>query len=172
VSFSGILRDREREYAIAVALRNGVLRGTCDGAPIPDAPVERRGDVLLLGAGREAARAVVARDGGRILVHLDGRVHEFEIVEAASRRRGKEVHRRHGADDPWVASPMTGVVASVAVKAGDSVPAGATLAVVEAMKMQFVVRAPRDVVVKSVKAEAGKPVDIGAVLVEFEETPG
>jgi len=34
--------------------------------------------------------------------------------------------------------------------------------------MQFVVRAPRDVVVRSVKAEPGRPVEIGAVLVEFE----
>ncbi len=66
---------------------------------------------------------------------------------------------------------MTGVVASVPVKAGDAVPAGGTLVVVEAMKMQFVVRAPRAVVVKSVAAVAGKPVEIGAVLVEFEELP-
>jgi biotin carboxyl carrier protein len=35
------------------------------------------------------------------------------------------------------------------------------------MKMQFVVRAPRDVVVRAVPAAAGSPVDIGAVLVEF-----
>ncbi len=40
--------------------------------------------------------------------------------------------------------------------------------VVEAMKMQYVVRAPRDLVVRAVKAEPGRPVDIGQVLVEFE----
>jgi biotin carboxyl carrier protein len=170
VNFTGTLRDAEREYGLSVTLRDGVLSGSCDGTAIPDTPIERRGAELLLGKGRE--RAVAARDGSRLLVHVDGRVHEFEIVEAADRRRrGKEVHRRHAGDDPWIASPMTGVVTSIAVKPGDAVPAGGTLAVVEAMKMQFVVRAPRDVVVKSVRAEAGKPVDIGAVLVEFEEAP-
>jgi len=56
----------------------------------------------------------------------------------------------------------------VPVKAGDAVAAGGTLAVVEAMKMQFVVRAPRDVVVKAVRLSPGQAVDIGAVLVEFE----
>jgi len=170
VSFAGTLREGDREHAVSFTLADGVLRGTRDGAPVPEMRVERRDGGILLGTGRDSARAIVARDGNRLLVHLDGRVHEFELVDSSSsRRRERGGHRRHAVDEPWIASPMTGVVTSVAVKPGDAVPAGGTLAVVEAMKMQFVVRAPRDVVVKAVKAEAGKPVDIGAVLVEFDE---
>jgi biotin carboxyl carrier protein len=169
VNFNGVLREGEREHALAVSLKDGVLRGTRDGAPFPDLAVERRGAEILLGTGRGAERAVVARDGDRILVHLRGRVHEFVLPGTDDRRREKAGRRSHGADAAFAASPMTGTVVQVAVKEGDAVPAGGTLAVVEAMKMQFVVRAPRAVVVKSVKALAGKPVEIGGVLVEFAE---
>ncbi len=171
MNYSGVLREGGREHAVSLALRDGVLRGTVDGKPVADTRVDRRGAVLLLGSGASRVRAVVARDGDRVLVHCGGRVHEIEIAGAAGPRREKGARRSHGVDDPFVASPMTGTVAEVPVKAGDAVAKGGTLAVVEAMKMQFVVRAPRDVVVKGVRVAPGQPVDIGAVLVEFEGSP-
>ena len=165
----GRAADLDNEFPVSI--RDGVLRGTLDGRPIPETPVARRGAEILLGAGPGALRAVAARDGERILVHLGGRVRAFETGGPAARRRGGGGHRRHAADEPFAASPMTGTVTEVAVKPGDAVAAGGTLAIVEAMKMQFVVRAPRAVVVKAVLAAAGKPVEIGAVLVEFEAAP-
>ena len=171
MNFTGSLREDGKERAVAVTVRDGVLRGTVDGKAIPEAAVERRGAEVRLSSGGVRARAVVARDGARILVHLDGRVHEFELGDG-TRRRAAGAGRRHVAnDEPRVLSPMTGTVVQVPVKAGDAVAAGGTLAVVEAMKMQFVVRAPRAVVVKSVAVAPGAAVEIGAVLVEFEDSP-
>jgi biotin carboxyl carrier protein len=169
VNFTGLLREGDRDHAVSLTLRDGELRGTHDGHALAPMRAERRDGGVLLGRGREFARAVVARDGERILVHLHGRVHEFALVDATRRARDAGGRRHHAGDEPWAASPMTGVVSSVAVAPGDAVAAGGTLAVVEAMKMQFVVRAPREVVVKAVRAAAGEPVEIGAVLVEFEE---
>lgn len=169
MNFTGSFRDGGADHEVSLTLRDGVLRGTHNGHPIHDMAVERRGGGILLGRGAEFARILVARDGDRFLVHLNGHVHDLVMVDAAARRRGKGGRRLHAGDEPWAASPMTGTVAAVPVKPGDSVPAGGTLAVVEAMKMQFVVRAPRAVVVKAVKAVPGRPVEIGAVLVEFEE---
>jgi len=168
VTFTGTFRSGGRERRVSVTLKDGVLRGTLDGKAIPDTPVSRSAEGILLGAGRDAVRAVVARDGGRVLVHVGGRVHEFEIPDRTKQRRASPGRRHQPGDEAFAISPMTGTVVQVAVKAGDAVPAGAPLLVVEAMKMQFVVRAPRPVVVKAVHAAAGKPVDIGAVLVEFE----
>ncbi len=173
MNFTGTIRDGDRERAVSVTLVDGVLRGTLDGAPFEDLPAARRGAALLLGGGPAFSRAVVARRGDRVLVHLDGKVREFELADGTRRRRERGGKRLHAGDEAWIGSPMTGTVASVAVKAGDAVPKGGTLVVVEAMKMQFVVRAPRDVVVKAVPAEAGKAVEIGQVLAEFEEAaPG
>jgi biotin carboxyl carrier protein len=167
VSFHGVFREGGRERVVSAALKDGVLRGSVDGKPLPDTCVRRDGAVYVLARGAEVDRAVVAREGGRVLVHFRGRVHELELAGAGGAARERGARHAHGADEDFAASPMTGIVASVAVKPGDAVPKGGTLAVVEAMKMQFTVRAPRDVVVKAVRAEAGKPVDIGAVLVEF-----
>ena len=66
-----------------------------------------------------------------------------------------------------VRSPMPGLVLSVAVVVGQEVEAGDTLAVVEAMKMENVLRAERDGTVKTIHVKAGDSVAVDAALVEF-----
>ncbi|MCW2677303.1 MAG: accA3 [Modestobacter sp.] len=61
-------------------------------------------------------------------------------------------------------APMPGTVVRVAVAEGDRVTAGATVLVLEAMKMEHVVAAPTDGVVSELRAAAGETVDTGAVL--------
>jgi propionyl-CoA carboxylase alpha chain len=62
---------------------------------------------------------------------------------------------------------MPGLVVAVEVAAGQHVSAGQTLMVVEAMKMQNIIRAERDGVLKSVAAGAGDSVSADDVLAEF-----
>ena len=64
--------------------------------------------------------------------------------------------------------PMPGLVVSVAVEVGDEVKAGQALAVVEAMKMENILRAEKDATVKSVSAAAGDSLAVDAVMMEFE----
>ncbi|WP_425987582.1 biotin carboxylase N-terminal domain-containing protein [Brevundimonas sp. TWP2-3-2] len=66
-----------------------------------------------------------------------------------------------------IQSPMPGLVVSIAVTVGQEVKAGETVAVIEAMKMQNILKAERDGVVKAVGAKAGDPVAADDVLVEF-----
>lgn len=66
-------------------------------------------------------------------------------------------------------SPMPGTVQSVHVSIGQEVSAGDRLVVVEAMKMEHVIRASGDAVVAKVLVEAGQAVTAGKVLVELEE---
>jgi acetyl-CoA/propionyl-CoA carboxylase biotin carboxyl carrier protein len=75
------------------------------------------------------------------------------------------------AGDPFATSPMTGVVAKVHAAPGAAVGRGAALFAVEAMKMEYVVRADRDVVVDEVRARPGDRVEVGAVVVTFRD-PG
>jgi propionyl-CoA carboxylase alpha chain len=63
--------------------------------------------------------------------------------------------------------PMPGLVVSIAVTEGQDVKAGETLAVVEAMKMQNVLRAERDGVVKKIHATAGATLAVDALILEF-----
>lgn len=68
-----------------------------------------------------------------------------------------------------VCASMPGLVVSVAVAPGGAVAAGQTLLVMEAMKMQNVVRAPRAGRVGRVRVSPGQLVDAGAVLIEFTD---
>jgi propionyl-CoA carboxylase alpha chain len=66
-----------------------------------------------------------------------------------------------------VRCPMPGLVVSIAVGEGQEVKAGETLAVVEAMKMENVLRADRDGVVKKIHARTGDSLAVDAVILEF-----
>jgi propionyl-CoA carboxylase alpha chain len=66
-----------------------------------------------------------------------------------------------------IVSPMPGLVVSLDVEVGQAVSEGQTVAVIEAMKMQNILKAERDGVVKGVGAKAGDTVAADDVLVEF-----
>ena len=66
-----------------------------------------------------------------------------------------------------IMSPMPGLVVSVAVAVGQEVKSGEAVCIVEAMKMQNIIRAEADGVVKSVNAAAGASVAADEVLIEF-----
>jgi len=63
--------------------------------------------------------------------------------------------------------PMPGLVVSIAVSEGQEVKAGETLAIVEAMKMQNVLRAERDGVVKKIHVAPGATLAVDALILEF-----
>jgi biotin carboxyl carrier protein len=67
-----------------------------------------------------------------------------------------------------VKAPMPGLVLNVMVAAGDHVSKDSPLLVLEAMKMENVIKSATDGVVKRVAAVKGVPVEKGAVLIEFE----
>ena len=66
-----------------------------------------------------------------------------------------------------VISPMPGLVVSLDVEAGQSVRSGEQVAIIEAMKMQNIIRAERDGVVKAVLVASGASVAADEVLIEF-----
>ena len=63
--------------------------------------------------------------------------------------------------------PMPGLVISIEVKEGQEVKGGETLAVVEAMKMQNVLKADRDVTIAKLRAKPGDSLAVDAVIMEF-----
>ena len=91
-----------------------------------------------------------------------------QIVGLADASRGgrEELHKRSGVFS--VDSVMPGKVVRVLVSAGDAVNAGQGLVVVEAMKMENEIGAPRAGRVKSVDVTPGQNVETGARLVVLE----
>ncbi len=68
----------------------------------------------------------------------------------------------------YLLSPMPGLLREVAVKVGQEVKAGEKLAVIEAMKMENILRADQDCKVKKISAAAGDSLAVDQVIIEFE----
>ena len=65
-------------------------------------------------------------------------------------------------------APMPGLVLSIMVQPGDSVVKGDGLMVLEAMKMENIIRTPADGIVKSVDVKKSDAVEKNQVLIKFE----
>jgi propionyl-CoA carboxylase alpha chain len=75
---------------------------------------------------------------------------------------------RRGADlTGALLCPMPGLVKSIAVREGQEVKAGEPLCMIEAMKMENVLLADRDVTVKKILAKVGESLAVDAVIMEF-----
>lgn len=64
-------------------------------------------------------------------------------------------------------SPITGKIARFKVKEGDEVKAGQELVIIEAMKMENIIRTDHDVKIGAIKFKEGEPVGIGQLIMEF-----
>ncbi len=150
------------------------LRGAHDGLVEPlvvpdgtDAPAGQGHQVTT----RPLERA--ARDGGRRLeVVVDGWRFEVEVEpeqRAALREKARRDRGDAGHSGPAeVHAIIPGVVVSVAVAPGDAVEAGQQLLVVEAMKMQNELRAPRAGTVERVTVGERSTIEVGDLLVVIE----
>ena len=67
-----------------------------------------------------------------------------------------------------VKAPMPGLVLNIMIKPGDSVSKGDGLLVLEAMKMENIIKSPTDGVVKSIEVEQSIAVEKNQVLIKFE----
>jgi biotin carboxyl carrier protein len=86
------------------------------------------------------------------------------IKPTGARKRGSGQH--HAAGE--LTAPMPGQVRAVNVGEGDEVLKGQTLLLLEAMKMEIRVQAPRDGIVKKLLVKQGQTVERDQVLIEVE----
>jgi propionyl-CoA carboxylase alpha chain len=118
-------------------------------------------------------------DGGSVAVQVRPVLNGFDLAHRGVAVRALAYTEREAAaarlmpvksaadSGKAVRCPMPGVVRAIAVAEGQEVKAGETLAIVEAMKMENVLRAERDGVVKSIKARPGDSLAVDAVIMEF-----
>ena len=101
----------------------------------------------------------------RLFFELNGQPRTVSMPHRKS-TAGKVTRRIADPADPGhVAAPMPGIVATVAVKAGQPVRAGDLLMTLEAMKMETAISSPRDAVVEELVATTGQSVDAKDLLV-------
>ncbi len=128
-----------------------------------------RTPVLLLpadpppGTSRGVRRREVVVDGWQVEVEVESERHAT-LRERA--RRGSEASATRGPTE--VRATIPGRIVAVSIVPGDTIIAGQQLVVVEAMKMQNELRAPRDGVVSKVAVGAGHTIEVGDLLLVLQ----
>jgi len=116
-------------------------------------------DVELISVDFENKSLELILDGTKHTCHistaLDITIQEMGLLSARS-AKVKEIK-----------APMPGKVLQVLVKSGDDIKSGESLLILEAMKMENVIKAPHDLKVKEVKVVLNQAVDKGAVLIKL-----
>ena len=137
--------------------------------------------IELADATHEVSAARLA--DGELSARIDGAMRRFRATTDRSRVRvhdgehrlsvdAVEVYRRRddagGAAEHRIRAPMPGRVVLVQAKPGQTVETGDVVLVIEAMKMELALKAPRDGVVDEIRAQAGDFVEADAVLATLE----
>lgn len=130
---------------------------------MPEWRIDRRADGAWLATGEDGstvvAHAITDADNS-VWVHVDGDV--IRIAEESATRTGARVHGH-----ATLEAPMPAQVTAVLVTPGDLVEAGATLVVLEAMKMELPLKAPAAGRVEAVHCTPGQRVAPGRTLVDL-----
>ena len=133
---------------------------------IPGTPVK----LVRVGEGmhRVTSRRQPLNGRGAYVLDVDGFRYEALALDERTRAIRDLSATSEGARGPApLKAPMPGLVVRIAVAVGDVVSVGQALVVVEAMKMQNVLKAERDATVKTVKAKPGDSLAVDAVIMEF-----
>lgn len=102
--------------------------------------------------------------GSQLWLHYAGDTHVFDLGGGTKKRKTSA-----GLAQDEITSPMPGKVTRVFVKPGQSVKTGDSLLVMEAMKMEYTMKAEKDSVVLEVKCQVNDQVQLGQILVKFEK---
>lgn len=159
-----------RLRVVSIEPRNGSVAVSLDGSPV-DVDIARLGpgrfSLRLPGSGRQHDVTIgPTGPDGRVDVSVGG------AIVPVTRRTGRS-RQRHGGgtagDGPQrLTAPMPGKVVRVLVKPGDLVSARQGVVVVEAMKMENELRAPRSGTIAEVRVSEGASVEANTVLVVLE----
>jgi biotin carboxyl carrier protein len=92
---------------------------------------------------------------------------EVEIIDPQRRYR-KSRHSGEGDEEKFISTPMPGKVVKILVKEGDEVPAGTTVIIISAMKMESEYKVAVDRKIKEVLVKEGDNIDGNQPLITFE----
>ena len=146
------------EFAIDTDGRRIVIEtGWTPGEPLMHATVDQNPVVVQ----------VDALGSGWRLVHEGGQADVLVLTPRQAELYALMPVKAAPDTSKFLLSPMPGLLASLAVSEGQEIKAGEALAVVEAMKMENVLRATRDGTVKTLHAKAGDSLRVDQKIIEF-----
>jgi len=175
---NGAAKSWQREWTVIldkvhhqtkVDLDDGGANVSIDGKTFRIDTMSRPGARIISGKfeGQPFSVKIKTAPGGYTLRHRG-----ITVLALVATPRGAELHKRipekvKADTSKLIVSPMPGLVISIDVKPGQEVKAGEGVAVVEAMKMQNIIRAERDGTIGAVHVAAGASVAADEVMIEL-----
>ena len=152
--------DMQHDVRIVPDARGRLVVGHDGAQSVVD--VERSAGRLQLTDASSRFEASVVTLGDERHVFVAGANRKLALVDPLAHAGEEEAHAGH------LTAPMSGSIVAVFVKAGDQVAKGASLCVLEAMKMEHTIFAPAAGVVTAVNCSVGERVSEGADLVDID----
>jgi len=119
--------------------------------------------------GNRTRTVLVARHGRSWKMTTRGATHRVTVMTPTVAELARHMIEKVPPDlSKFLLAPMPGLLTRLDVKAGDTVEAGQPIAVVEAMKMENILRAEKSATVKATPVDAGASLAVDQVIVEFE----
>jgi propionyl-CoA carboxylase alpha chain len=159
-----------KRYALRLTPKEGGARIDFDGKTHELLSDWKLGDLIFRGSwDSEDICLQIQRVGWRYrLIHW-GTQADIEVLTARSAHLLSLMPEKPKPDlSRFVLSPMPGLLTEITVKPGQEVKAGEKIAVIEAMKMENVLRAESDAVVKEVRAKKGDSLAVDQAIIEFQ----
>lgn len=118
---------------------------------------------LKIKIGDRLIKSVITEGEKEKFVFVDGAVFKVKSIELTG------VKKTNKKEDGDLSSPISGKVVSIKTKVGTSVKKGDVLMVIEAMKMEYLIRAPYDGKVKKINFKEKDQIEIGQETVDLEK---
>ena len=166
-----VVRIGKRDFDVAVDPYDGGTLVSVDGGDEMDVIGDwAPGQPLLVVDMDERKRVVqVARKGRDWLLTTRGAAHRVSVMPRHVAELTRHMIEKVPPDmSRFLLAPMPGLLTRLEVKAGDKVEAGQPVAVVEAMKMENILRAVKASTVKASRPRSGDSLAVDQVIVEFE----
>ena len=111
----------------------------------------------------------INRNGPRIIINYKGTVIELLVFSPRHSELNKVMIPRKKEDkSKFLLAPMPGLLVSIMVKEGDNIEENQPLAVIEAMKMENIIKAEKKSKVKKVSCKEGDSLEVDQIILEFE----
>ena len=166
-----VVRVGADEFAVAVEPYEGGLLVSVDGEEEIDVVADYAPGQRLLVADLDGRRRIVriAREGRGWRFQTLGAKHHVEVMAPHIADLTRHMIAKVAPDMSRVLlAPMPGLLTRLEVKPGDAVEAGQPVAVIEAMKMENILRAPKSATVRGTPVAVGQSLAVDEVIVEFE----
>ncbi len=148
-------------YNVTVERREDRYFITYDNNEYTVSATELKPGQLSIHLGDRVIKSVISQGGDDKFVFIDGNIFKVKRIELTGR---KTTEKKEGD----LHSPISGTIVSIKAKEGSIVKKDDVLLVIEAMKMEYLIRAPYDGKVKKIHFKEKDQIEIGQLTAEIQ----